>query len=289
MAGRDWVVSDDVLDDSWSTTLVRLGGSIHQDEAEPLSDDDEAIEQAGIEQYQEMLDALTGEESASVLESVLWSLHPIDDYGIYEAAYAAVRLFDPVVLGQASAQVLPEWLLRNGNHHSVQAAISSVAYRDDVREAFVSGAASWTTSERAVVLDAVGEWMRDDEDWETVYVSLGGVAPVAILDPIPEEWPDDWRLAAEGFRDSGRVDLAWPDERDLASNFERVFALVQLGHGARWREVGDFLNILFVRRRSELPVFAKALAELPSGDRAAVLAALERSRPGISEALDAAS
>lgn len=137
-------------------------------------------------------------------------------------------------------------------------------------------------------MEALDSWLREDESWQEVYSRLGGVVPVSTLDPIPADWPDEWRLAAEGFRESGRVDLAWTDERDLTRNFDRVFALLELSHGARWREVGDFLNILLVRRRRDLPTFATALAELSPERREVILAALERSRPGVSGALGSA-
>ena len=278
-------MSHDALEESWSETLIRLGGSIHQDDADPLSDEDEAVEQAGIEQYQAMLDAVTGQEGQETLEAILWSLHPIDDYGIYEAAYSAVSLFDAAVLGETAARVLPEWVARNGDHPSIQTAIMPVAYREDVGAAFLGAAASWPDDARVEVVRVVESWIRESEDWEPLLRGLGGTVPAVEVDPIPADWPDDWRDAAEGFRDSGRVDLAWTDERTLENNFDRVFALLEVSHGSRWRELGDFLNILFIRRRKELPVFARALAELPASRREVIVEALERSRPGIAVAL----
>ena len=273
------------LDEEWSATLIRLGGAIHQDEAEPLSDEDEAVAQACIEQYQEMLDTVTGSEGPEILEAVLWSVHPIDDYGIYEAAYGAVSRFEPAVLGETAARVLPEWLARNGDHSSIETALLPVAFRGDVRETFLAGAASWADAARTRALGVIERWVRDSEPWEPVFVGLGGVVPEVTLDPIPPDWPEDWRTAAEAFRDSGRVDMAWIDERNLPSNFDRVFGLLELSHGSRWRDVGDFLNILFVRRRGELPAFVRALDALPVARRDVILAGLERSRPGITSAL----
>ena len=60
---------------------------------------------------------------------------------------------------------------------------------------------------------------------------------------------------------------------------------MQLGHGSRWRDVPDLLNPLLVRRRKELPAFARALADLPVARRARILAAVERARPAAAAVL----
>lgn len=64
-----------------------------------------------------------------------------------------------------------------------------------------------------------------------------------------------------------------------------MLALIELGHGARWREVADFLNPLFLRRRDQLPAFVRALAALPSDRRERILAAVQRSRPTAADRL----
>src|SRR5690606_17265887 len=87
-----------------------------------------------------------------------------------------------------------------------------------------------------------------------------------------------WRAATEAFRTSGRVDLAWPPERDLTTHFDRVFAMLELDHGPAWRNVGSLLNI-FTRRLREYPLFVAALGGLPPARRERILAHLERSRP----------
>lgn len=276
-------------DDDWRDTLIRLGGSIHQDEDPPLSDEDEAAQQAGIAQYLQMLDEMTGEEGAPVAEAALWSIHPISDYGIYEGVYGALSRFTPAVLGETAARALPKWLARNGDHPNIDAALMPVAYNDDTRAAFLAGAAAWSSRQRSTVTAAMKRWIRDSEQWEQVWDALGASTPASAREPIPTEWPEDWRRAAEAFRDDGRVNLAWTNERDLPTNFPRVFALLELRHGSRWREVGDFLNI-FLRRPRELPVFAAALWALPEDRRSRILSALERSHPGVTERLrDAAS
>ena len=103
--------------------------------------------------------------------------------------------------------------------------------------------------------------------WEPIHEALGGTNRKPVLDPIPDDWPEDWRSAAEAFRESGRVDRAWTNEKDFPSNFDRVFAIMELGHGVRWREVPDFLNPLLMRRRNELPKFIGALAALADDRR----------------------
>ena len=80
-------MSDEGRDQAWRDELIRLGGSIHQDEAGQLSDEQDAVQQAGIDRYLAMLDALDGRAiEGETIEAILWSLHPLDDYGIYEAA-----------------------------------------------------------------------------------------------------------------------------------------------------------------------------------------------------------
>ncbi|WFR71035.1 hypothetical protein P9209_16825 [Prescottella defluvii] len=106
-----------------------------------------------------------------------------------------------------------------------------------------------------------------------------------MLDPIPDDWPADWRSAAEAFRESGRVDRAWTNEKDLPSNFDRVFAIMELGHGARWRDVPGFLNVLLLRRRNELPQFIDALAALPDDRRERIVMAVDAARPDTAEYL----
>lgn len=273
----------------WLTEIVVLGGSIHQDEDPPLAEGEDAKQQAGIERYCALLDALAEtadlHESAAVVEAILWSLHPIDDYGIYEAAYSALGKFSPAALATAAGRVLPTWLARHGNHQSIQSALLIVVWNQAALGLLLTDIAGWSPEQRDATLPAVRSWALEDEVWEPVVEALGGALHTSKLDPIPTDWPDDWRKAAEGFREEGRVDLAWTNQRDIPSNFERVFALMELGHGKRWREVPDFLNPLVVRRRDQLPVFQKALDALEDVRRKRILAAIAAANPRLAERL----
>jgi len=270
----------------WRDELIRLGGSIHQDDEAPLSDSDDAVRQAGIERYYEILDDVTEDASPAEIEAILWSLHPIEDYGIYEAAYGALSNTNPSVLGTAAATVLPAWIEKHGDHGSIFSALMFVASRSDARQAFLAGAAAWTLEQRALVLDVLGHWVRADQDWEPIHEALGGVTVSVALDPIPTDWPPTWKTAAEAFRESGRVDLAWPNEKSFPENFSQVLALIELSHGSGWREVPSLLNPLLVRRRDQLPAFVEALAALPEGRRARILAAIRLARPELAQGLE---
>ncbi|MBP1159586.1 MULTISPECIES: hypothetical protein [Rhodococcus] len=273
-------------DQAWRDELIRLGGSIHQDEAEPLSDDEDAVQQAGIDRYLAMLDALDGRAiDPETIEAILWSLHPLDDYGIYEAAYGVLSQADPTTAGAATARVLPNWLESRGDHHSIRTGSMFVTGAEDASGAFLTATDTWGDAQRALVRRTVGRWVRDDEQWEPIHEALGGTNRKPVLDPIPDDWPEDWRSAAEAFRESGRVDRAWTNEKDFPSNFDRVFAIMELGHGARWREVPDFLNALLMRRRNELPKFIGALAALADDRRERIVMAVDAARPDTAEYL----
>lgn len=274
-------------DREWCDELIRLGGSIHQDGAPPLSDEEDAVQQAGIERYLAMLDEFDFEEliEQEPIEAVLWSLHAIADYGIYETAYGALSQADEAALGRAFGRVLPEWLQKRGDHDSIAAAVWLLVDRDVAREEFAAAAAGWGSEERNLVLDALTRWDREVEGWTPVVLALGGVVRERATDSIPEEWPADWSAAALAFREEGRVDRAWLDEREISSNFPRVLALLEIGHGDRWREVPDLLNPLFVRRRDAIPAFIEALADLPSERRERILAAIGSARPETAEVL----
>lgn len=263
--------------------LERLGGSIHQDDDPPLDAEGETAEKARVERYLELLGAIETDESArtdeAVARAVLWSLHPIDDYGIYQATYRALAAFEPEVLVRAIMTELPRWLVQRGVHDSMGEALARLLWSEGGSQRLVEAAGHWDEAQRATVRAAAQEWAREDEAFEALVVALGGGLPPSGTDPIPEDWPEDWRAAALAFRDTGRVDVAWLDERDFASNFERVLAIMELGHGTRWRDVPSLLNPLLVRRRKEIPAFARALADLSDVRRARILAAVERARP----------
>jgi hypothetical protein len=279
-------MSDEGRDQAWRDELIRLGGSIHQDEAGPLSGEEDAVQQAGIDRYLAMLDACDGRAvDAETIETILWSLHPLDDYGIYEAAYSVLSQADPATVGAAAGRVLPNWLEARGDHHSIRTGSMFVTGSEDARRAFLTVADTWGDAQRALVRRTVGRWVREDGEWEPIHEALGGTSRRPTLDPIPDDWPEDWRSAAEAFRESGRVDRAWTNERDFPSNFDRVFAIMELDHGERWREVPDFLNALLVRRRNELPKFIDALAALADDRRERILTAVDAARPDTAEHL----
>ncbi len=279
----------DLPDKHWVEELQRIGGSIHQDNDPPLTAAEETEHQAEITRYHEMLDSLDGNAEAlshdAVARAILWSLHPIDDYGIYEAAYSALRNFAPRALAQASGDVLPEWLARFGDHTSIQTALTVTAWDDEALDLLIEEGRKWTTEQRSLVKETIDQWAREDDAWEPLLESLGGELPQPAITAIPADWPRDWRAAAQAFRDTGRVDLAWTNERDFSSNFDRVLSIMELDHGARWRDVPDLLNPLMIRRRNELPAFIRALAQLPEGQFARVIANIERARPDLAAKL----
>lgn len=279
-------MSDEGRDQAWRDELIRLGGSIHQDESGPLSDEEDAVQQAGIDRYLAMLDALDGRTvDAETIETILWSLHPLDDYGIYEAAYSALSQADPATVGAATARVLPNWLEARGDHQSIRTGSMFVTGSEDAGRAFLTVTDTWGDEQRALVRRTVGRWVREDGEWEPIHGALGGTNRKPALDPIPDDWPEDWRSAAEAFRESGRVDRVWTDEKNFPSNFDRVFAMMELDHGERWREVPDFLNALLMRRRNELPKFVDALAALADDRRERILTAVDAARPDTAEYL----
>jgi hypothetical protein len=279
-------MSDEGRDQAWRDELIRLGRSIHQDEAGPLSDEEGAVQQAGIDRYLAMLDALDGRAvNAETTEAILWSLHPLDDYGIYEAAYGVLSQVDPVTGGAATARVLPNWLESRGDHDSIRTGSMFVTGSEEASRAFLTVTDTWGDAQRALVRRTLGRWVREDEAWEPIHEALGGTNRKSVLDPIPDDWPEDWRSAAEAFRESGRVDRAWTNEKDFPSNFDRVFAIMELGHGARWREVPDFLNALLMRRRNELPKFIAALAALADDRSERIVMAVDAARPDTAEYL----
>jgi hypothetical protein len=101
-----------------------------------------------------MLDSLEDNAKAlsndTVARAILWSLHPLDDYGIYEAAYGALRNFTPQALAQAAADVLPEWLARFGDHTSIQTALTTIAWDDEALDLLIEEGREWTTEQRSL-------------------------------------------------------------------------------------------------------------------------------------------
>lgn len=276
--------------DAGASELKRLGGSIHQDDAPPLSAAEELAQRAGIERYLELLDALDEDQAAladpAVAAAVLWSLHPIDDYGIYETVYGALAQFTPSALVRAAVEVLPPWLSRHGDHASIQVALAPLTWDPEAMKALLDEAERWSPADRATVREAVTRWVRDDNGWEPLFSGLGGVVHKKAKEPIPEAWPKDWRDAAVAFRATGRVNLAWAEQKDFSRNFDRVFAIMELEHGAKWRLVPDLLNPLIFSRREDLPRFVAALAALPEERRARILANVGRARPDLAKLID---
>ncbi|MFD2757935.1 hypothetical protein [Gulosibacter faecalis] len=164
-------------DQAWQDELIRLGGSIHQDHEPRLSEDEAAAQQAGIERYYELLDAFRSGEhlDEQAVTAILWSLHPIQDYGIYEAAYGVLSVADGRTLGVATARVLPAWLRARGTHSSIEAAAGMAASDDDASEAFLAVAREWTGPDLDLVRATVDEWVLDDEDWVPIAEALGKV------------------------------------------------------------------------------------------------------------------
>ncbi|OYD61031.1 hypothetical protein [Rhodococcus sp. OK302] len=279
-------MSDEGPGQAWRDELIGLGGSIHQDAAGPLSEEEDAVQQAGVDRYLAMLDALDGRAiEAETIDAILWSLHPLDDYGIYEAAYSLLSQADSATGGAATTRVLPNWLESRGDHESIRIGSMFVTGSEDATRAFLTVTDNWGDAQRALVRRTLGRWVREDEEWEPIHEALGGTNRKPVLDPIPDDWPEDWRSAAEAFRESGRVDHAWTNEKDFPSNFDRVFAIMELGHGARWREVPDFLNPLLMRRRNELPKFIGALAALADDRREHIVTAVNAAHPDTAEYL----
>lgn len=274
-------------DAAWLAELVHLGGRIHQDDDEPLTEADDARHQAEVARYLEMLDSICHDPAALadavVAESVLRSVHPIDDYGIYGSAYRTLEAFDPDVLAPRAAAIMPELLARHGGHPSVEGAFARIVADEALAARLASEVDRWDEGQRAVVVPVVEAWAREDEAWDEVLLALGRALSTPGADPVPAGWPEDWRDAALAFRESGRVDPAWRDERDFASNFDRVLALMELGHGPRWRDVPNLLNPLLVRRRAAVPAFVRALRALSDERRARVLAAVARARPATAD------
>lgn len=174
-------------DPAWREELIRLGGSIHQDSEPELSEEEDAAQQAGIRRYHELLDGLTGEEGPAAIEAVLWSLHPIDDYGIYEAAYSALRDFPRAEFGRVAAEVAPAWLARHADVDRLGIALLEVAYDDEAQAAFIEAAAGWDAAQRTAMIPAIESWNREEEGWEPVLAALGRIAPTNDFDPIPED------------------------------------------------------------------------------------------------------
>ena len=189
--------------EAWAAELKRLGGGIHQDDAPPLRAADERAQQAGIARYLEMLDSLEEDESAladpDVAGAVLLSLHAIDDYGIYETAYGVLAQFVPLALVRAAVAVLPGWLSQQGDHESIQAALAPLTWEPETMASLLDEAARWSPSDRETVSAAVSRWFRDDAGWEPLFSWLGGDVGDQAEDPIPEVWPQDWRVRPRRF------------------------------------------------------------------------------------------
>lgn len=268
------------FDGGWRAELVRLGGSIPQDDRPPTDPEAEAAAQAGVERYLAMLHEFAAAPDEDAAPAVVESLHPIDDYGVYESAYAALRSLPSSAFGRVAARTIAPWVARHGaTHHSIRTALAPLGVDASARASFVEAASRWRPDERVTAVEALTEWAREDAQWEAVLAAVGAAVPAAgAADPIPAHWPADWRAATEAFRASGRVDLAWTPERDLTAHFDRVFAILELDHGAAWRDVGDLLNI-FTRRIREYPLFVAAFHALPEARRERILANLARSRP----------
>lgn len=269
-----------IFDGAWRDELVRLGGAIPQDGRAPAGPEEESAAQARVERYLAMVDAFAAAPSEEAAAAVVRSLHPIDDYGIYERSYAALGALPPAAFARVAARELAPWVARHGvAHHSIRSALLRLCGDDAARKAFADAAAAWSSETRRVTVDVLTGWARDDGAWEAVLEAVGAPAPLAgDAEPIPADWPAEWRAATEAFRTSGRVDLAWTPERDLTAHFDRVFAMLELDHGPAWRNVGSLLNI-FTRRLREYPLFVAALGGLPPARRERILAHLERSRP----------
>ncbi len=110
----------------------------------------------------------------------------------------------------AAVEVLPRWLAQRGDHVSIEGALAVINGDEALKARFLGEIAAWGLQERAAVLPVIERWAREDEAWEDLFVALGGAVPPSGTDPIPEDWPEDWRTAALDFRDTGRIDTAWP-------------------------------------------------------------------------------
>ena len=154
----------------------------------PLDAEGETAEKARVERYLELLGGIETDESArtdeAVARAVLWSLHPIDDYGIYQATYRALAAFEPEVLVRAIMTELPVWLFQRGVHDSMGEALARLLWSEGGTQRLVEAAGHWDEAQRATVRAAAQEWAREDEAFEALVVARGGLPGT---DPI-EDW-----------------------------------------------------------------------------------------------------
>lgn len=161
-------------DEQWRAELIRLGGMIHQDEDGHLDDEADAVQQAQTAQFWGMVDAIDGTEHEDVAIALMRAIHPIEDYGIYESVYSALRLFAPHCLGTAAARELPMWLTRNPGDPRIEIALMSVPQHEESEQAFLKVASEWKEDERQAVLEAIRAWAEETESWDKIYEQLGG-------------------------------------------------------------------------------------------------------------------
>lgn len=213
------------------------------------------------------------------ITALLWALHPLDSYGIYEAVYGRLSEFEAADVGQAGAAVLPDWVAERGSHENLAFGLGQVAWDEDAAAAFVAQAASWTAEERERAIATMRLWAEEEPGWQDILTELGAEIEPVPLDPIPDSWPAEWIRAVEEFRAEGSLTLLWRPIETAPADFGPLLAALQLDHGEDWREVRRLITPLSVRRPDVIPEFLAAVAELPGEQQQRVSEVLGRIEP----------
>jgi hypothetical protein len=236
---------------------------------------------AQVDAYTALIAKVRGREGRAGFDAVLASIRARHDHGVYEGAHNALWRFPPGELGAWLADALPAFQKRMGRHDQVHRFYGPLTVRRAARASFVRGVKAFAPAARRAVVATLRRWSVEDDDWEPILADLGVAVPAATdAGAAPASWPRPWRTLLDEVR-AGKKELgsAW-GASGQASALPRVIAFMTVEQGARWREIDNLTNPLFVSyAKRHYPAFVALVRKLPAEERARLLANLGRAAP----------
>lgn len=227
--------------------------------------------------FWELMDAITGKEDIQFAERLIDAVRLAEDNGVYESLYNALWAFPEQQVARLLAQRLPEFHRRMGRYDQVHRFYLPIGNEGIAQDEFVKTAGEWTAADRRTAIAALKKWSVDNEDWESALMKLGKTVKKTTEDPIPEDWPDEWKKRLEKGRkkegEFGLSDIFWNGgKKNWLADLDFLFEVLAMNHGAKWRQINAMTNALwFFAHTTVYPEFISRLALLPADKQTKIL------------------
>lgn len=234
-------------------------------------------------EYCLLMYTIDGTESVDFLYKIIDSIRVEFDNGVYESTYNVIWLFPSKTVGKVLAEVLPAFQKRMGKWDQVSRFYNPILDDEEARLAFLEEAKKWDENEKKIVKKALLSWYAEDEQWASTIKDLGYKIPKNTLDPIPEDWPEDWKNRLQEWRDESDINKAnaklfWNRGKDKwIEDLDFMIQALTLSQGNKWREINVWTNPLwFYAKTVAYPTFVEKLKSCPINTQKKVLANIKK-------------